>query len=113
MINIDTDMIIPKQFLKTIKRSGLGVNLFDEMRFDDDGNEIADFRSEPAAYREAKFWWRGTTLAVALAANTRPGRCRFRHPLRDRAQLRGHLLQQLFQERHPADRSAAGSRSMC
>jgi len=43
MINVDTDMIIPKQFLKTIKRSGLGKNLFDEMRFDDNGNEIPDF----------------------------------------------------------------------
>ena len=40
MINIDTDMIIPKQFLKTIKRSGLGVNPFDAMRYDGDGNEI-------------------------------------------------------------------------
>ena len=43
MINIDTDMIIPKQFLKTIKRTGLGVNLFDEMRYKDDGSEIEDF----------------------------------------------------------------------
>ena len=43
MVNIDTDMIIPKQFLKTIKRSGLGVNLFDEMRYDRDGNEVPDF----------------------------------------------------------------------
>ena len=43
IMNIDTDMIIPKQFLKTIKRSGLGANLFHEMRFDNDGNEIADF----------------------------------------------------------------------
>ncbi|MEM7644351.1 MAG: 3-isopropylmalate dehydratase small subunit, partial [Pseudomonadota bacterium] len=43
LINVDTDMIIPKQFLKTIKRSGLGVNLFDEMRYDDDGKEIPDF----------------------------------------------------------------------
>ena len=39
MINVDTDMIIPKQFLKTIKRSGLGRNLFDEMRFNNDGSE--------------------------------------------------------------------------
>ncbi len=39
MINVDTDMIIPKQFLKTIKRSGLGKNLFDEMRYRDDGSE--------------------------------------------------------------------------
>ncbi|MEC7163915.1 MAG: 3-isopropylmalate dehydratase small subunit, partial [Pseudomonadota bacterium] len=42
MINVDTDMIIPKQFLKTIKRSGLGKNLFDEMRYGDDGSEIED-----------------------------------------------------------------------
>ncbi|QFT82924.1 3-isopropylmalate dehydratase small subunit [Roseovarius sp. THAF27] len=54
LVNIDTDMIIPKQFLKTIKRSGLGVNLFDEMRYDDDGNEIPEFVLNQPAYREAK-----------------------------------------------------------
>lgn len=54
LINIDTDMIIPKQFLKTIKRSGLGANLFDEMRFDTDGNEIADFVLNQPAYRQAQ-----------------------------------------------------------
>ena len=54
LINIDTDMIIPKQFLKTIKRSGLGVNLFDEMRYDQDGNEIADFVLNQPAYRNAE-----------------------------------------------------------
>ena len=43
MINIDTDMIIPKQFLKTIKRTGLGKNLFHEMRYDEKGNKIVDF----------------------------------------------------------------------
>ena len=43
IVNIDTDMIIPKQFLKTIKRTGLGKNLFFEMRYDDKGNEISDF----------------------------------------------------------------------
>ena len=43
IVNIDTDMIIPKQFLKTIKRTGLGKNLFFEMRYDDEGNEIKDF----------------------------------------------------------------------
>ena len=43
IVNIDTDMIIPKQFLKTIKRTGLGKNLFFEMRYDDDGNKIEDF----------------------------------------------------------------------
>jgi 3-isopropylmalate/(R)-2-methylmalate dehydratase small subunit len=54
LINIDTDMIIPKQFLKTIKRSGLGVNLFDEMRYDDDGKEIPDFVLNKPAYRNAE-----------------------------------------------------------
>ena len=54
MINVDTDMIIPKNFLKTIKRSGLGKNLFDEMRFDREGNEKPDFVLNKPAYREAK-----------------------------------------------------------
>ncbi len=54
MINVDTDMIIPKQFLKTIKRTGLGKNLFDEMRYDDEGQEIPDFVLNKPAYREAK-----------------------------------------------------------
>ncbi len=51
IMNIDTDMIIPKQFLKTIKRSGLGANLFFEMRFDNDGGEISDFILNQPAYR--------------------------------------------------------------
>ncbi len=54
LVNIDTDMIIPKQFLKTIKRSGLGVNLFDEMRYNLDGSEIADFVLNQPAYRNAQ-----------------------------------------------------------
>ena len=54
LVNIDTDMIIPKVFLKTIKRSGLGVNLFDEMRYDRQGNEIPDFVLNQPAYRHAQ-----------------------------------------------------------
>ena len=54
ILNIDTDMIIPKQFLKTIKRSGLGANLFDEMRFTHDGEEIADFVLNREPYRGAE-----------------------------------------------------------
>ena len=54
IVNIDTDMIIPKQFLKTIKRSGLGVNLFDEMRYDDNGDEIPDFVLNKPAYRSSE-----------------------------------------------------------
>ena len=51
LINIDTDMIIPKQFLKTIKRSGLGKNLFDEMRYNQSGNEIDDFVLNQEKYK--------------------------------------------------------------
>jgi len=54
LVNIDTDMIIPKQFLKTIKRSGLGINLFDEMRYNQDGSEISEFVLNQAAYRNAE-----------------------------------------------------------
>jgi 3-isopropylmalate/(R)-2-methylmalate dehydratase small subunit len=51
--NIDTDMIIPKQFLKTIKRTGLGANLFDEMRFTPEGKEIPEFVLNREPYRKA------------------------------------------------------------
>jgi len=54
LVNIDTDMIIPKQFLKTIQRSGLGVNLFDEMRYTQDGKEIPEFVLNQPAYRKAE-----------------------------------------------------------
>lgn len=54
LINIDTDMIIPKQFLKTIQRTGLGKNLFDEMRYDVNGTEISDFVLNKPAFRDAK-----------------------------------------------------------
>ena len=53
IINVDTDMIIPKQFLKTIKRTGLGANLFDEMRFNQDGSEVKDFVLNQDAYRNS------------------------------------------------------------
>ncbi|WP_294925144.1 3-isopropylmalate dehydratase small subunit [uncultured Paracoccus sp.] len=54
LVNIDTDMIIPKQFLKTIHRSGLGKNLFDEMRYDAQGGENPDFILNQPAYRESR-----------------------------------------------------------
>ena len=53
LINIDTDMLIPKQFLKTIKRTGLGENLFFEMRYDQNGNEIKDFILNKEHYKDA------------------------------------------------------------
>ncbi|MDO8534932.1 MAG: 3-isopropylmalate dehydratase small subunit [Xanthobacteraceae bacterium] len=54
MINVDTDMIIPKQYLKTIKRTGLGKGLFSELRYRDDGSENSDFVLNRPAYRKAK-----------------------------------------------------------
>ena len=54
MINVDTDMIIPKQYLKTIKRTGLGKGLFSELRYKDDGSENPDFVLNKPAYRNAK-----------------------------------------------------------
>ena len=51
MINVDTDIIVPKQFLKTVKRTGLGVNAFYNIRYDDNGAPLADF----SLNREAKF----------------------------------------------------------
>ena len=54
IVNIDTDMIIPKQFLKTIKRTGLGKNLFFEMRYDDNGSEIKDFTLNQMPYNKSK-----------------------------------------------------------
>ncbi len=54
MINVDTDMIIPKQYLKTIKRTGLGKGLFAEKRYNDDGSENPDFVLNKPAYRQAK-----------------------------------------------------------
>ena len=53
IVNVDTDMIIPKQFLKTIKRTGLGASLFYEMRFNDDGSENPEFVLNKPAYRNA------------------------------------------------------------
>ncbi len=72
MVNVDTDMIIPKQFLKTIKRSGLGVNLFDEMRYDRDGNEIADFVLNQPAYREAQILVAGDNFGCGSSREHAP-----------------------------------------
>jgi 3-isopropylmalate/(R)-2-methylmalate dehydratase small subunit len=72
LVNIDTDMIIPKQFLKTIKRSGLGVNLFDEMRFDRQGNEIADFVLNKPAYRNAEILVAGENFGCGSSREHAP-----------------------------------------
>jgi 3-isopropylmalate/(R)-2-methylmalate dehydratase small subunit len=72
LVNIDTDMIIPKQFLKTIKRSGLGVHAFDEMRYDDGGNEIPDFVLNQAAYREASILIAGDNFGCGSSREHAP-----------------------------------------
>lgn len=72
MVNVDTDMIIPKQFLKTIKRSGLGVNLFDEMRYDRDGNEIEDFVLNQPAYRDAQILVAGDNFGCGSSREHAP-----------------------------------------
>jgi 3-isopropylmalate/(R)-2-methylmalate dehydratase small subunit len=72
LINIDTDMIIPKQFLKTIKRTGLGANLFDEMRFTKDGAEIDSFVLNQPAYRAAKILVTGANFGCGSSREHAP-----------------------------------------
>ncbi len=72
LVNIDTDMIIPKQFLKTIKRSGLGVNLFAEMRYLDDGSENPDFVLNKPAYRDAQILVAGDNFGCGSSREHAP-----------------------------------------
>ena len=84
VVNVDTDMIIPKEYLKTLKRTGLGKGLFSEKRYKDDGSENPDFVLNKPAYRNAKDSRRGQQLRLRLLARARPvGAARLRHPLRD------------------------------
>ncbi|HVH02397.1 MAG TPA: 3-isopropylmalate dehydratase small subunit [Amaricoccus sp.] len=71
-INVDTDMIIPKQFLKTIHRSGLGKNLFDEMRYDAEGNEVPDFVLNRPAYRNAQILVAGENFGCGSSREHAP-----------------------------------------
>ncbi|MBM09829.1 MAG: 3-isopropylmalate dehydratase small subunit [Magnetovibrio sp.] len=71
-INVDTDMIIPKQFLKTIKRAGLGKHLFDEMRYDRAGNEIVDFVLNKPAYRTAQILVAGDNFGCGSSREHAP-----------------------------------------
>jgi 3-isopropylmalate/(R)-2-methylmalate dehydratase small subunit len=72
LVNIDTDMIIPKQFLKTIQRSGLGKNLFDEMRYTQDGQEIPDFVLNQPAYRSAQILVAGDNFGCGSSREHAP-----------------------------------------
>ena len=72
MINVDTDMIIPKQFLKTIKRTGLGIGLFSEKRYRDDGSENPDFVLNKSAYRKAKILVAGDNFGCGSSREHAP-----------------------------------------
>jgi len=72
MRNVDTDMIIPKQFLKTIKRTGLGKSLFFELRYDDAGEEIAEFVLNQPAYRDAKILVAGENFGCGSSREHAP-----------------------------------------
>ncbi|MFN3076772.1 MAG: 3-isopropylmalate dehydratase small subunit [Alphaproteobacteria bacterium] len=72
MINVDTDMIIPKQFLKTIRRTGLGRNLFDEMRYDTSGAEKPDFVLNRPAYRTASILVAGANFGCGSSREHAP-----------------------------------------
>ncbi len=72
MINVDTDMIIPKQFLKTIKRTGLGKHLFDEMRYDQHGAELPDFVLNRAPFRNAKILIAGENFGCGSSREHAP-----------------------------------------
>ena len=72
LVNIDTDMIIPKQFLKTIQRSGLGKNLFDKMRYTQDGQEIPDFVLNQPAYRSAQILVAGDNFGCGSSREHAP-----------------------------------------
>ena len=72
IVNIDTDMIIPKQFLKTIKRTGLGKNLFFEMRYDDKGNEISDFVLNQNPFNNSKILIAGKNFGCGSSREHAP-----------------------------------------
>ena len=72
IVNIDTDMIIPKQFLKTIKRTGLGKNLFFEMRYDDKGNEIKDFVLNQKPFNNSKILITGKNFGCGSSREHAP-----------------------------------------
>ncbi|MDA9081924.1 3-isopropylmalate dehydratase small subunit [Candidatus Pelagibacter sp.] len=72
IVNIDTDMIIPKQFLKTIKRTGLGKNLFFEMRYDDNGNKIKDFILNQEPHNQSKILIAGKNFGCGSSREHAP-----------------------------------------
>jgi 3-isopropylmalate/(R)-2-methylmalate dehydratase small subunit len=115
--NVDTDLIIPKQFLKSIKRSGFGPNLFDELRYLDEGQPGQDCSGRPLnpdfplnqpRYAGCVDSAGAGELRLRIEPRARPlGAGGLRLSLHHRAELRGHLLQQLLQEWRAAGGAAA------
>jgi 3-isopropylmalate/(R)-2-methylmalate dehydratase small subunit len=113
--NVDTDAIIPKQFLKSIKKTGFGPHLFDAWRYLDVGEpgmDLSKRRPNPdfvlnqPQYQGASIMLARKNFGCGSSREHAPGRCSRRLQGRHRAVLRRHLLQQLLQERVPADRAA-------
>ena len=119
--NVDTDLIIPKQFLKSIKRTGFGPNLFDELRYLDHGEPGMDNSKRPLnpdfVLNQPRYQGASVLLAQELRLRLEPraralGADAVRFPRHHRAVLRRYLLQQQLQERPAAHRAVrAGSRA--
>jgi 3-isopropylmalate dehydratase small subunit len=75
MINVDTDMVIPKQYLKTIKRTGLGTGLFAELRYDENGARLPDFVLHKPPYDKAVILITGENFGCGSSREHAPGRC--------------------------------------
>ena len=98
-VNVDTDQIIPKQFLKRIERTGFGQFLFNDWRFNEDGSNKPDFILNKPGYESASVLVAGRNFGSGSSREHAPwGTARLRFPMRHRAELRGHLLQQLLPE---------------
>ena len=119
--NVDTDAIIPKQFLKSIKRTGFGPNLFDAWRYLDRGEPGMDNAKRPLnpdfvlnqpRYRGAQILLARKNFGCGTSREHAPwALIDYGFRCADRAVVRRHLLQQLLQERPAADRAARGRRS--
>ena len=109
--NVDTDAIIPKQFLKTIARTGLGINLFFDWRYKEDGSPKPDFVLNDPLYQGTKILLARENFGCGSSREHAPlGAPRLRFPVHHRAVVRRHLLQQLLQERDTPGRPPRGRR---
>ena len=109
-VNVDTDQIIPKQFLKRIERTGFGQFAFNDWRFNEDGSENPDFILNKPGYEDSSILVAGRNFGSGSSREHAPlGTTRLRIPLHYCTEFRGHILQQLLPER-TASCGAAGGR---